>query len=634
MSVRLDFDSTQPNGGLQLVQDAFTLSKAYSNPRLDQYRRDYQLLNGFIDMARRDPSRAHVFIMKTWEIVRGKVPRDFKALFGYRPYIPFEARREDYKEIGAMISEMLDHYLVVHNFKVVGALATLIKTVYGTSYVEAIPYYERVNRTEWVNQMMGDQVVGRVAMKRAVDLLRFSIRTYAPWEIYHDPFATNLEEEGGCRYLIHYQIASKRAIRRLAENGAYPGFDVAALDKENGLMSGISSIDDRGREILNSVGLNTPLTDPDMCLLLRYQSDDRYIDVINGRVVLRDIPNPYGENAETGTCGHKKINVCRFVHLQDAHPMNQFEGIGEVKPNEINQSLLNDLASQRINAFNFIAQPGIVYDAEAFPDSMVWEFGGRYPYKSRTGERIDNLFKVLTGENLPEDHYRMTEDTERNMDLTSQRWSLQRGEPTSGQRTLGEAGMLREAGDEPQELNITLAEQIFFKSFGEKMLSHMNQFGTSMDANEILGPERASQVMTLDPQHLPGGYYFTLKGADRISNILVQQRAMVELTQPILECLNGGNFELAQILLEKHEIPQTDIDRIINEGKAKLMFQMQQAAMQAEQQAAMDAENADADHERELETIKAKNGAGPKKAKKNTPGKTYGDQNRIRSAVN
>jgi hypothetical protein len=70
---RLDFDDTKPNAGLRLVQNAFQLSKSFMTDTLAQYQRDYQFLNGYIDMARRDPSRAHVFIPKLWEIGRAHV---------------------------------------------------------------------------------------------------------------------------------------------------------------------------------------------------------------------------------------------------------------------------------------------------------------------------------------------------------------------------------------------------------------------------------------------------------------------------------------------------------------------------------------------------------------------------------
>ena len=92
-SHRVDFDGDP----LKLVQSCFSISDEYMQPRLRQYRRDYQIFNAYLDMTNLNPDLAHVFIPKVWSLVRTKVPLDVRALGGHRPYLPFQSRRKEYR---------------------------------------------------------------------------------------------------------------------------------------------------------------------------------------------------------------------------------------------------------------------------------------------------------------------------------------------------------------------------------------------------------------------------------------------------------------------------------------------------------------------------------------------------------
>ena len=577
----LDFNNTTPTGGLRLVQDCYNLARRYQQPRNDQIRKDYAMLRGYINMAKRDPSKAHVFIPKLWALVRNKIPREVKALFGIRPYIPFESCREDFRPVSDVINDMLDAYLVQSNFKARGMAALNIKVPFGTAFMESTPYYQIVDREDTEEFELGDQVYTQATMTQK-KLLRFRQRMLAPWEVYVDPFATGLEENGQCRFVVKPIVTSKREIYRLWQQGSYPKLDI---EKFMGTMAGngMGDYDDIGRQILAAFGLTQPGFDTDMGVWFRLECDaaygGRYIDVWNMMTVLSDDICPW-KNLD----GEPFINLSRVIHYPDSHTQNQFWAIGEIKPNEMLAMLLNDLASQAINTWNMISQPGIAFKENSItPEELAWQGGGRYRIRNTSSERpLSDAFQVISGSGLPQDHYRMIESAEQWIDLGSNNYGPNRGEPIGGQRTLGEYSLLKEAGQEPEEFMVTQDEEIFLKSHGEKMLSQMNQMASMDDVVELVGPERAAIMRYMNPKMIPGGYLFPFKGSDRVTNLLVKQRNLKELAQPLQTLLDSGKYELAAITMRAFEFQENEIMRIIGESQQMMMVQAQQQAIQQE----------------------------------------------------
>lgn len=582
-NTRIDIDKPAKS----LVEDAYSLSQTHQVQRNEQYSAEYKLYRGFTNAADRDPDRANVFIPKIFSIVETKTPRDIKALLGSRPYLPFEARREEFRESSMIQTELIDEYCDKAQFYQKTASAIKIKNLYGTSFMDAIPYYETIIEKSLQPVIIGGQVVDMELVEQEAQRLRFRMTEYAPWEIYVDPFAKNLEEKGGCAYVIKVMLVRKSEILKMAEKGMYPGLDIEELTSDTAGHGEKS--DHWGLTMMADLGLSSTDMDDGVGILLRFESEERYIDLWNGRVVLRDIPNPFK---------HGMINLSRLIHVQDAHSQNNFWGIGEAQQNEILQHMLNDSWNLTFDAHN-MNNHGMTYykNGAVNPDALVRTVGNKIGIETEEDRPIDYYIKESFGQPLPQDHYAIPQTVERMMDLTAGSFELQRGEQSAGNRTATENALRKEFGDGRQEQSARLGEMVFLKSFGEKMISMVAQFANQGDVVEIVGEESAQKLIGLNPKDLPGGFNFTFKGANMVADQLIQQRNWKEALPIIMQLPNfdtekGGRktlelFDMDSIKDQEMIIP----NQVIQEGQA-----------QAAEQEKIDIEaQAQRDHQRDIE---------------------------------
>jgi len=568
----IDFDGDP----VQLVKSAKESAEQEQQARQEQHQDDYKMYSGILDMAYRDPDHANIFIPKIWSIVKHKVPRDVKSLFGVRPYLPFTTKREEFTGAVRVWEDFIDDLCHHGNYKLHGMLAATIKTVYGTSFMEATPWWESVEEpvAQPGSMGFGTQTVHR---------LRMRFRVYAPWEIFVDPIATGLEEKGQCRYVVKVQIASRRQVLKMAEAGAYPGFDVQKFIEDSERGGGADTSDHWGYQVLEGVGLGAPHLDKDTCLIWRYESEDRYIDLLNGRYVLRDAPNPYR---------HGMINLSRWVHDIDAHTQNQFWGIGEVKPNEVLQEMLNDTLNLTFDSHGMMNQPMIYYRKNTMsPNALIKTAGNRVAVDVREGEPISNAFFESYGQPLPPDHYKLPEMLDQWMDRTARQYDASRGEQSQGDPTATEIVTLSQAGGESQEMAVSLSEMSFSQSIGTRIVAMATQAAGVDDLVESVGIQQVAMAfdpamrmglspMMINPLDLPGQYNLDFRGSDRVVNQAVKQRNWKELG-PVLQALGVAPDYIAKKLLEVYEEDN-------EEARDAIMRGLMMRAMEQEQQQNME----------------------------------------------
>jgi len=576
---RLDFDGKP----LDLFRNAYWQAKQAQNVRLAQYRRDYQMFSGFIDMVDRDPDRANIFIPKIRSIVRTKLPGEVKALAGTRPYLPFTTRRTEFKNAVRVWVDVVDYLMGEGNYVVHQSFAALLKLLYGVSFMDATPYWVPSTDLKAVLTPKGPKAI-RVPVQR----MRLRFKTWAPWEVFVDPIATNLEDFGGCRYLIKPQIASKREIVRMAQQGMYPGLDVQKFLDTKG-WSGPGATGEMqqhaGWQILSSLGIPLPQLDSDVGILFRYESEDRYIDVWNGLLPLRDIPNPFK---------HKKINTVRYIHDMDAHTQNQFWATGESKQNELLQDLYNELFEIAIDSHVMTNQPLIVHDKRVQPEEIVMTPGGRVGIERDENEPLSNYLQITQGNPLPRDHYDLMAVTGRYMDMGATQWPQSRGEPSEDDATATEIIKLDEAAGSTRELGVVLGEQIFLKSLSDRVLSIVHQSVMPDDVVEIVGEERAMAVYaptaaspagyeTLGPLDIPGGVNMEFQGSDKIANMAIKQRNWKEIYPMLASSPNCLRGKLDSKLLEVYDEDTDDIEEMIIPDEVMMQIQMADQRLAFEQ---------------------------------------------------
>ncbi len=565
----LDFDATGKSGALDLVRSAYEQSRTHQQPRNNQSKRNYELYSGFIPAKYRDPDRANVFIPKIRSIVETLAPREIKALFSIRPYMPIETKRKEFRETARIQSEMLDEYMDKANLFEKAVVAAKIKILDGNAFLEPLPYFKMITEKRIVPQTILGVPTGEFAtMEFKVPRLRFKINVFAPWEVYVDPLAVGLENEGDCRYLVKFQLVSKRQIIKLAEKGAYPGFDIEEFEKRKN--AGAEKHSHWGLSMLTDIGLGASGFDEDVMTLLRYESEERYIDVLDGQWVLRDVPNPFK---------HGLINLARWPHSVDPHTQNRFWAQGEAKPNEILQQMLNDTENMTLNNHMMTNQLMIYYRKGVVDDanSLVRVPGNRVELDVSNDRPISDSIFESSGQGLPSDHYKIPDRLDRWMDITSGVFDPTRGQPSTGDRTATESAILKETGDIRHELHIRMGEMVCFKDFASKCLYHIDQYSTPDDIVEIVGLEDAIKMIALNPADLPGGYNFSFKGSDRLANQLIRQRNLKELAQIALQVPNVLPGAYMTKLFEAHNFNDDEIREMIIPDEIMIPLQAQAA---------------------------------------------------------
>jgi len=556
----LDWDGE----ALKLVRNAYDLSAGDQDQYHEQYEKDWLLYLAYGEAI--DPELPNVQLPKLFAIVEQKSAAMTKALFGRRPVIEYTARREEFKEAAEIQTELLDDLLQKARLYVEGSLLSKLSIVYGTSFMNVIPYYKMVTeRSVIIDPLTGAPRV----IKQKAPRLRLKIETWAPWEILHDPAATGLEDPDDCRYVIKVQIASKSQIRRMAEMGAYPDLDLDKLE-EQATDSIMDVADHWGREMLQAYGLSDKADDDDIGVLLRYESPERYVDIWNGGIVLRDIDNPYE---------HGQINLSRMVHVTNPHTQARFLGIGEAKPNEVQISMLNDLWNMTFAAHGLMNQPVIMYRSDAIDDAddLVWSLGNRIPLSSTSDRPISDDVIVSAGTGLPKEHYLLPQAVERNIDLAAGEFSPNRGEVGDSDTATEFVGAM-DMGAQRNEESTRLGELVFLADFGPKASAIVEQFSNLNDVIEIVGQEKAMKLLSANPADLPGGFNFNFKGSDMVANLVAKQaalRAMAEVLMVSPAARPGG---VERALLELHDFRFDEIEKMLMTDE-ELAIKLQQEAL-------------------------------------------------------
>ncbi|MHC4464599.1 MAG: hypothetical protein ACYS30_24685, partial [Planctomycetota bacterium] len=409
--------------------------------------------------------------------------------------------------------------------------------------------------------------------------LHFQITPYAIWEVKNDPFATNLENRQGSRFQVKLQIVSKRELKRLALMGAYgEGFDVAALDEKMPDYTQVS--EHRGLQILQNMGIPEPEADGDIGVLFRYESPDRYIDVWNDQAVVRDVSNPYKEVAGTYPVrrGHGLINTSRMIHNIDPHTQTRFYGQGEGKISEPLTTALNDHIGLTFDNANFTNQSMTfaMDDGRLKKEDLVHRVGNKILMRPIPGvNSIRDMIMIAEGGKISPDFYALRAVLEDYINTTHRSFGQDIGKPAEGRHTLGEIVMLDQAGDAGDEMSVSLIEDPFLTDVGTKCLAHMEQFAKSDDWADLVGEEEASELIVAHPRDLPGRFDFGFQGSDKVMNLLIQQRNLREIYEPLVASPYAKRRQLDSLLLSKHDMADEIDDLLYTEEEAAALQQQQ-----------------------------------------------------------
>ncbi len=568
---RLDFDGN----AFDLVEAAVSAAEERQNIRNDQFRKEWWLYLAYKDQSERDPDMPNIALPKLYSMIENKTPRETAAVFGNRPIAPIVARRDTFQPLADLQTEVLDDLLTKAGVWEEGHLAIKMKILYGTALMGCIPYYKRIKERALVPGPQGMQVV-----EREVHRLRLQLETWAPWEILVDPEATGLREPGDCRYMVKIQLISKRDIMAGYEQGRYPDLDVDRLQNYRGPTSRWRG-EHFGHQMLADLGLPAPSDDDDMGVLLRYESPERYIDMWQGEITLRDGDNPFE---------HGLINASRLIHTLAPHSQNRFWGIGEAQPNEIQLAMLDDLWNLTFAAHGMANQPLVFFRKGAVdPDDIIFDLGRRIPVDTNSDRPIRDDVDVQAGTGLPRDHYMLPQVVERNIDLVSAEFDPSRGEVAVGSQTATEINLLAEQGSKRQEGTIQLAERVFMTDFALKTLRTIDQFASFDDYAEILGPDQAVLMFTASPEDLPGGHNFEFQGSAQVNELFQKRRALGDIAEVLVNSPTARPGGVERTLLKLSNFNQDEVDdmqltpdEVVRKMQIEIGMQLRQQAQEQE----------------------------------------------------
>ena len=144
-------------------------------------------------MRGRDPYRANLFMPKTYSTIETIAPRLSKALFGSRPFFPITAERDEFSDEAAAIQDAMDKYLDKAGFEIKGRHAVKMAALFGTAYLEPIPIQVMVEEIRPQPIIIGGVQVDMKFVPVKVPRFRFKVRVIAPWQVYPDPYAKDMD---------------------------------------------------------------------------------------------------------------------------------------------------------------------------------------------------------------------------------------------------------------------------------------------------------------------------------------------------------------------------------------------------------------------------------------------------------
>jgi hypothetical protein len=574
MSKQLNFDAKGVDATRDFVRTFFEHSRDADHLKREEFQRVYKMYRLQRDMTKRDKNRSNIFVPKFYTQVETIVPFMVDAMLGVRPYIPIELLNSDMTSIAEAQTDLLDAYLTSPDSGFYEEWTKALKYVvpYGTGFIECYPDYVTRKVIEQVPVYMtgpdgSRQVVDSYPKEVKKVFFQLKVRSYAPWEIYRDPFAKSLADARG---IIKFRgLTSARQMKKMAQRGAFPDFDQDGWD----VQASYDDPDDWSKKIATDIGVPLPKTDDDMGIWLSFESEDRYIDLWNFSVVLRDQPNPYD---------HGKINLTKIINTFDPNPFSAWYGIGEGRPVEALCHALNENWDQTFDNHNLTQEGVIYYDEDALSvDQLVMMPGNRIPITPQPGQSIQDAVHEREMRSLPADFYRIPAALDMMVDETMGVHAPLRGQEGQS-KTAREAMLLSSKGESRMKLKVKMGEQLGLRDFGEKAISIIDQFAAPDDIIAQIGVERAMLLPAINPAQIDGGYNFAFKGADRMAQEQIRRQDMKDVFQLTAGLPSVRQDWLADRLFETFDIPQEERRKGIIPDEQAMLIQAQHEQMMAQ----------------------------------------------------
>ena len=353
--------------------------------------------------SKAQPFRNQVHIPLTFATIESDVAVKASMIAGQRPIVEYIPAGPEDAMSARKTTSLVDMQFTDCGFY--GKLLDLLRSgdICGTAIVQWFWRRDentRQQRIPGLTDPMTGRSIPQVINGTFVDFNGPDFEVIDPLDFYGEPSKARLDK---MRWVIRRYWLDYDEIKRMAFEGT---FDKAAVDE-----LGFTSISDESSSELEQRRLNPgalftsqnnperfdkfskPVEILEMHGLLpdEFVPDDgfnnRLITIANGKVVLRNVPNPIWA---------KGIPFAAYTPVPDPY---HFWGIGKIEPNEKLQATASRFASQKLDALDIFIDPMFFYNRLANVDTrkMYTRAGGAVPVDGPPAEQIMPVFPDLRG---------------------------------------------------------------------------------------------------------------------------------------------------------------------------------------------------------------------------------------------
>jgi len=558
--------------GVEKVQRAWDISDQYMEQKFRQWERMDQLYRGHQDLSNRDPYLAYPKSSMPFSMIESQTARDVNAVFSSSPWVPLTSTLLENRAQSKHFESAFQCLAELGSFKEQMYRAAKMRRLNGLSYVEVTPRWDEIEIMQERAITTQGIVTDIEKVPQKVRRFRLDFHAFAPYEVYRDPFAANLEDS---RWVIKMFVSSKHELKKMAEAGKFgDNFDVDKLDSD-AASSGSDITEAWSHKIRESLHLSGAEADSDIGIYLEFESPEEYIKIWDFRVELSRGPNPYK---------HGKVNLTALINNFDPNPAMAFDGIPELKPVESTISMLDSSLGQLVNNANASQHKVLLFRKDSVsPDQLRMTAHNRIQISNLPASSpLNSAVEELRVTPLGPDYYNLPAKLESMIRGGLGIFEQDEGSAGTSQTATGDA-LRRQQSDSRKKMTIDLY-LLQVTRIADLGFSHMDQFMDTDDWAALIGEEAANEMEVTHPNHIAGGCIYSHVGADKASQNLIDTRELIDsmsvLTQVTNPVLRRKYFELKQWTPNDIE----EYERFEAEAQ-------QQAAQQAQQQADNEIEN-------------------------------------------
>ena len=396
-----------------------------------------------------------------------------------------------------------------------------------------------------------------------------------PFDIYVDPDATCLEDAA---YLIHRKLVP---LDKLKDNPNYKNVNQLNLKQNQTTNTGVANGTTLNQTTRNLNAAPTPDSAKQEVEIWEYWENDRLIVIANGKVVLRDTPNPFSD---------KKIP---FVELDDYRDPHKYYGQSELSVIDPLQREINAIRNQRRDYDNLALNPVTMMIPGTLrnPNSAVMSPGNVWMVSDLNSIAPYTLPQLQGGsteiENMTAQDIKMT--------VAIDEIGIGLLPENPQRRSATEVVTAQSMAGKRFAIKIALLEEAV-KKIGEMVFARNQQFLDQERVIQIVGERGAQFWVRLNPDDIKGDYFVDIETGSMLpkDEIAARQEA-VQLLQyitpiitPVISTNPGVIAPIVRMVLDTFDLPgKQDILDDLNKalGAAK-QVQEAQAADAAAQQAA------------------------------------------------